>query len=220
MKSNTEIQRNAFDEYIADIRNTRYQKVEKIIRKLKKGSVLEIGCCGGEFLELLRKQGWKVKGIEISKKAVQRARSKKIDVKTYDVNKKIPFKDESFDVIFAGELVEHVFDDVKFLNECYRLLKKGGSVILTTPNLLSLKNRFLMLFGFNPRYVLSPYHYHVYTLKVLGEVFKKSLFKYPKFKGNFIIYSKNREPILGGIFEALADFLPSLAEHFVIYAKK
>lgn len=220
MDANTKIQRKAFDEYVADIRNTRYRKVNEVLKKFPKGKILEIGCCGGEYLEFLRKKGWKVKGIEISKKAVQRAKSKGIDVKTYDVNKKIPFKDESFDIIFAGELIEHVFDDVGFLNECHRLLKKGGGMIITTPNLLSLKNRVLMLFGFDPRYSLSPYHYHVYTLRVLKSMFKKSKFKSPKFIGNFIIYSKNREPFFGSLFEKWANFMPSLSEHFVAYAKK
>ncbi len=220
MNKNTEKQRKAFDEYVANINFARYRKVNTILKKIPKGDILEIGCCGGEFLELLRKKGWSVKGIEISKKAAQRAKNKKIDVKVHDVNKKLPFKNDSFDVIFAGELIEHLFDDVEFLNDCYRLLRKGGHVIITTPNLLSLKNRILMLFGRDPRYSLSPYHYHVYTQKVILDVFKKSKFQIPKTKGNFIIYSKNREPILGSLFEKLGSHFPSLSEHFIVYARK
>ena len=220
MNKNIEKQRGAFDEYVANINYARYRKVNEILKRVPRGDILEIGCCGGEFLELLREKGWNVKGLEISKKAVQRAKNNKLDVKVHDANKKIPFKDESFDVIFAGELIEHVFDDVEFLNDCYRLLKKEGKIIITTPNLLSLKNRVLMLFGLNPRYSLSPYHYHVYTKKVILDVFGKSKFHSPKIKGNFIIYSKNREPVLGSLFEKLADYFPSLSEHFIVSAKK
>ena len=77
-----------------------------------------------------------------------------------------------------------------------------------------------MLFGFDPRYSLSTYHYHVYTKKVISSTFKNSKFKSSQIKGNFLIYSKNREPILGSFFERLADSFPSLAEHFIVFAKK
>ena len=220
MNKNIEKQRGAFDEYKANINYARYRKVYSFLKKVSKGDLLEIGCCGGEFLGLLKTKGWSVKGLEISKKAAKRAKTKKLDVRIHDANKKMPFKDESFDVIFAGELIEHVFDDVEFLNEVHRLLRKGGYVIITTPNLLSLKNRILMLFGLDPRYSLSHYHYHVYTQKIISDVFKKSKFKNSKIKGNFIIYSKNREKILGTLFEKLADYFPSLSEHFIVSAKK
>ena len=220
MNKNVEKQRKTFDEYRVNINYARYRKVYNFLKKVPKGDLLEIGCCGGEFLELLRTKGWRVKGIEISKKATKRAKAKKLDVRIHDVNKKLPFKDESFDVIFAGELIEHIFDDIEFLNEVHRLLRREGYVIITTPNLLSLKNRILMLFGLDPRYSLSPYHYHVYTQKIISNAFKKSKFKNSKIKGNFIIYSKNREKILGTLFEKLGDSLPSLSEHFIVSAKK
>ena len=220
MKENIQIQREAFDKYVADIRDPRYQKIRKILASRKSGELLEVGCCGGEFLQLAQKTGWKVSGLEISKQATKRARDKGLDVKVHDANNKFPFKDNSFDVIIAGEIIEHTFDDVSFLDECYRILKKSGLLIVTTPNLISLKNRLLMLFGFNPRYIISEYHYRTYTQKVFEERIIKSKFQKFKFSGNFVIYSKNRDKILGTLFEKWAEIKPSLAEHLIVSLEK
>jgi len=45
-----------------------------------------------------------------------------------------PFKDESFDVIYAHDIVEHLQDVVRFMEECYRLLKHDGLLEITTPH--------------------------------------------------------------------------------------
>ena len=226
MKTNLEKQKQIFDKYSANINDSRYRKAFKIIKRFalshpqEKLDILEIACCGGEFLELLKKQGHNVSGIEIAKQAAQRAKDKGINVKMHDVNKKLPYKDNSFDVIFSGELIEHTFDDLEFLRECKRILKPKGLIIITTPNLISLKNRILMLIGKNPRFAIADYHYHVYTLNLIKQLFQKAQLRKIKVMGNYIIYSKNREKILGSLFETLAEDLPGLAEHFIVLARK
>jgi len=220
MKENIQIQQKNFDEYVANVNDSRYRKIRKILTSRKIGELLEIGCCGGEFLQLAKKTGWKTQGLEISKRAASKAKKKGLDVKVHDVNNKFPLKDNTFDIIVAGEVIEHTFDDIGFLNECYRILKKGGLLIITTPNLISLKNRFLMLFGFNPRYVLGEYHYRFYTKKVFEGIISKSKFQKFKFSGNFVIYSKNRDRILGSLFEKWAELNPSLAEHLIVILEK
>jgi len=62
----------------------------------------------------------------------------------------ISFRDRSFDFIFAGEVIEHVIDTDFFLDECFRVLKEGGLLLLTTPNLGSAYNRYRLLFGKQP----------------------------------------------------------------------
>lgn len=221
MGSNVEKQKKEFDLYVANVNDSRYRKIHEILKKSReRGEVLEIGCCGGEFLEVLRKEGWKVRGIEIAEGAKKKADEKKINVKIHDVNNGLPFEKNSFDVVIAGEIVEHTFDDVLFINECHRILKENGVLLLTTPNLISLKNRILMLFGYNPRFAIADYHYKVYTKKLLERLFKQSRFNLFKIKGNYVIYSKNREKVLGSLFESLGDVYPSLSEHFIVVAKK
>lgn len=222
MNKNIIRQRETFDDNVVSLKDIRYKKMNSILNKLLKGKVLEIGCSSGEFLASLQKKGWEVKGLEISKKATQEAIKKGIDVTVHDANEKLPIEDDSFDVVISGETIEHLFEDVDFLNECYRVLKKDGILIITTPNLTSLKNRILMLFGFNPRYAIADYHYKVYTFPWIQRLYKKSKFQKSKtkFRGNFIIFSSGREKILGTLFEKWADYMPSLAEHYIVVSKK
>ena len=64
----------------------------------------------------------------------------------------LPFKNNTFDLVFAGEIIEHVVDTDLFLDECKRILKKNGYLLLTTPNLSSWINRIRLLLGRQPFY--------------------------------------------------------------------
>ncbi len=67
----------------------------------------------------------------------------------------IPVADESFDIVFAGEIIEHIIECRLFLREIRRVLAPGGIIALTTPNLVSLANRLSMLIGDGRGYVLN-----------------------------------------------------------------
>jgi len=203
------------------ITDSRLRKIYTYLKTKKTGTLLELGCGSGEFLNVFAKKGWKVMGGDISKKAVEIAKTKyKLNVKYCNINSTLPFKKDSFDVIIAGELIEHSINDLEFINKVYNLLKKEGYFIFTTPNLVSLKNRIIMLFGYEPRYAVASFHYHVYTKDLLTSLIKESNFSKFEIRGNFIIYSKNRERFMGSVFEKMADKLPSLSEHFIVIAKK
>lgn len=222
MDKNVIRQRRTFDDNIVELADIRYKKIHSMLKKLPRGRILEIGCSDGEFLRLMKNEGWQVKGLEISEKSTQKAIDKGVDASVHNANEDLPLEGDSFDVVVAGEIIEHLFEDLDFVNECYRVLKKRGILIITTPNLTSLKNRILMLFGFNPRYAIEDHHYKVYTFPWLQRLYKRSKFDMSKtrFKGNFIIYSSGREKILGNLFEKLADYLPSLAEHYIVISRK
>ncbi len=57
----------------------------------------------------------------------------------------LPFEMGVFDAVYAGEIIEHLLDTAAFLREVRRVLRPGGSVVLTTPNLCSLKNLYCWL---------------------------------------------------------------------------
>ncbi|MBT3866186.1 methyltransferase domain-containing protein [Candidatus Woesearchaeota archaeon] len=110
-----------------------------------------------------------------------------------DLNEgKLPLKDGEVDVVIAGEIVEHLFNARKFLEECYRILSPGGALILSTPNMVSLKNRLRSLFGKIPRHACFPIDYpfkekydmqkHVndFTLFTLRDLLEKVGFKVTK----------------------------------------
>jgi len=71
-------------------------------------------------------------------------------------SKEWPIEKESADIVIAGEIIEHLDDNLSFLKECNRVLKTGGRIILSTPNTCSLKNRIKMIFGKLPEYCAGP----------------------------------------------------------------
>jgi SAM-dependent methyltransferase len=59
----------------------------------------------------------------------------------------IPFADDSVDAIVAGEIIEHIAHSRRFLQEMRRVLKANGVLVLSTPNIVSLKYRIAFLLG-------------------------------------------------------------------------
>jgi SAM-dependent methyltransferase len=104
----------------------------KLIRKWASGRILELGC--GEFPEF--EDSVKVDIAKIKMKNYIRA----------DLNLPLQIK-EKFDTIITLEIIEHVHNINIFLNECNRLLKSGGKLIVSTPNVKYWMNRLWLLFG-------------------------------------------------------------------------
>jgi SAM-dependent methyltransferase len=75
-----------------------------------------------------------------------------------------PFADEYFDLITAIELIEHLPFSDNFFAECFRVLRRGGYLLITTPNLASWLNRVLLLFGYQTTHTPTPSRYYVIGL--------------------------------------------------------
>ncbi len=135
----------------------REEKSLKLISKLKlskKTKFLDIGCGNGKFLTAVKKIfNINCQGIEYSKQAIKICKEKKLNVKFRDIEKKFPYKNNSFDIIYAGEIIEHLYNPDNFLEKCYKILKKDGKIIITTPNLTNWYNRILFLFGIQPIFI-------------------------------------------------------------------
>jgi SAM-dependent methyltransferase len=100
-------------------------------------SVLDIGAGRGEWLELLRDNGYGGFGIDTNDTLVSRAKSKGLDVVGGDARRVLrELADRSLQCITAFHVVEHLpFDDlIRLLDECRRLLVPGGLLIFETPN--------------------------------------------------------------------------------------
>ncbi len=115
--------------------------------------LLDFGCGDGEFTQKIAgKIGTShVYGIDISGENVERARARGIDCRQSNLDQvKLPFEDESFDIICANQVLEHLADTDTLPGEIYRLLKPGGYAVVATPNLAATQNIFSLLFGFQP----------------------------------------------------------------------
>lgn len=117
--------------------------------------ILEVGAgMGGDGI-YLAKLGANVTSLDFSLKAlseiVKNAEKEKVIIKTIQANaEKIPFPDNSFDLIFHQGFLEHFRDPLKMILEQKRVLKKGGFLVIDVPQKFTtytLKKHLLMLFG-------------------------------------------------------------------------
>lgn len=124
--------------------------------------LLSIACSSGVIEEEMKDRlGIIVFGIDAAGKSLEIARKRGIITKKCDVSNPLPFENNHFDFVYAGEIIEHIFDTKSFLKEIHRVLKPGGYLILTTPNLARLDDRIKFIFGKTPRQI-APLHPYLY----------------------------------------------------------
>lgn len=95
--------------------------------------LLEIGCGNGYQLERMRTLGWSVEGVEFDPTCVALVEKKGITCRHGDLREQ-NYAAASFDAIYTGNVIEHVYDPAGFFAECARLLRTGGLLVCVTPN--------------------------------------------------------------------------------------
>lgn len=92
-----------------------------------------------------------VYGLDQNDERIRAGKQKGIKAFKCDVNKDpYPFPNDYFDAIFAGEVLEHMNDPDHFFEEIHRILRRSGTLVLTTPNLAAWHNRIALMLGFQP----------------------------------------------------------------------
>jgi 2-polyprenyl-3-methyl-5-hydroxy-6-metoxy-1,4-benzoquinol methylase len=97
--------------------------------------VLDVGCGEGRFAAELARAGREAVGIDVAEEPLRRARALHpgLDVRVVGAEGPWPLRDVSFDAVWAGEVIEHVADTAGWLSEVRRVLRSGGSLVLSTP---------------------------------------------------------------------------------------
>lgn len=186
MKSNRKYYLNnqKYTNFLASQDKKDFQKyVDYILRYAKKGqSVLDVGCGAGIALKILVSKKIDAFGVEISKTSVKTCLKNKLQCSLYD-GEKLPFKNEMFDVVGSYNVLEHTVAPEKFLNEQLRVLKKGGYLIISCPNFLSITNS---------------YHHHttgiLQKMQNLGDTIRKIFLNKPAFHFMQTIHRKDFQP--------------------------
>lgn len=120
------------------------------------GRILDVGCLDGTIGAMLLGRGHReVYGVDLSSSAVERALSMGVQARVGDLEGKLEFADGFFDAVVAGEIIEHIYNIDLFLGELRRVLKPGGTLALSTPNLAALGRRLLLLCNRNPHIEIS-----------------------------------------------------------------
>ena len=101
--------------------------------------VLDVGCNTGYGTNILCKSAGKVIGVDVSESAIELANDqyghRGIEFLNID-GQDLPFEDQSFDFVVSFQVIEHIVDYSKFINEMKRVLTLDGVIIFTTPNAL------------------------------------------------------------------------------------
>jgi SAM-dependent methyltransferase len=121
--------------------------------------VLDLGCRYGALTRAYLK-GNRVTGVDVDREAL--AEAAKLGIETYwaDLDERFPFEADTFDVVVAGELLEHVRDPAHIVAEAWRVLRPRGGFVGSVPNAYRLKNRLRFVAGRPPE--PDPTHLHMF----------------------------------------------------------
>jgi len=199
--------------------DARVRKVRRLFDQFPPGSkILDVGCCDGWILSTLAGKH-DVHGVDIGEELVRRAKENGLKARVHDVaTAPLPYKDGEFDVVFSGETIEHQVDTDWFLSELNRVLKPGGTLVLTLPNVRTLVSIGMMIFmglppKFSARYRAS--HFRDFTLKVGKIAIENHGFEILKITGSDI-----HLPVFGYTLSPVAALFPSWAETIIYLAVK
>lgn len=140
----------------------------------KRKVALDVGCGSGERLDYLSKIGWGTAlGVDPDPIAVANGKSAGRQLLLGSAEN-IPMDDQSVDIIFLHHVVEHLWDIRPALIEAKRVLRKGGHVVIATPNLDSANRS---KWGRWWRGYEAPRHLRIYTLSAMQDALRDAGFK-------------------------------------------
>lgn len=125
-------------------KNYLLEKIVEVISTKPVGSILDLGCGDGKTGKRLQDKGFSVVAADMDETRFEY--KKEIPFKKIDLNEILPFQDDAFDYIIFMEVIEHIYNPDFVISQISRILKPGGSLILSTPNILNIGSRFRFLF--------------------------------------------------------------------------
>ena len=163
--------------YTEGAENSSWYKV--LLSIPEESKVLDIGCSSGNFGKvLIDKKACIVDGVELDKSDFKKAQ--KNLRKVYNLNietDSIAAIKDTYDVIYFGDVIEHLVDPVTALQKVKKLLNKNGKIVFSIPNMAHSTIRILMLkgdFEYTETGLLDKTHLHFYNLKEVQRVFAEA----------------------------------------------
>ncbi|MCK4386490.1 MAG: class I SAM-dependent methyltransferase [Candidatus Pacebacteria bacterium] len=180
---------------------------------------LDIKACDSDWVHnMLKKQTKEVYGVDLyfdENKLENTKNYKKQSAENFDF-------DNKFDVIFAGDLIEHLSNLGQFLDSCKRNLKDDGRLIITTPNIFILFNFVEKVFKQEPS--VNSDHTMYFNFVVLRKLLKKNNWKVSEEMYLDDVWPKYRQSIkrkfLYVIYKFLGLFTNKFIENIVVVANK
>jgi SAM-dependent methyltransferase len=156
---------------VTGIYQERREFVQMFLRGRTPGRLFDAGCGDGQFLYLMQQHGWQGKGVDFDAAAIETGKKKYgVDLAVGDFQT-VPIEESTFDAVTMSHVIEHVPDPVACLDKCRRLLKPGGRLVVSTPNVRSLGHQ---TFKAAWRGLEPPRHLHIFPHHLLGECAKRA----------------------------------------------
>ena len=173
-----------FDEVSRD-RIVDHSLLQRIQGNTPNGRFLEIGCAGGAFLNAAKQMGYDVYGVEFSEDAARFARTHfGLDVVTGDISS-ARYPNNNFDIVFMGDVIEHLPNPVAALREINRIITSGGLLVVECPSQTNtifsrLGFRLYGVLGKKVAIQLPPYHLFEYRPRSITNLLRRCGFKCTK----------------------------------------
>lgn len=202
-----------------DNNGPRVQKVRDIFSRMKAGQVvLDVGCADGGILKQFVGTH-EIHGVEITPCFVERAIENGVKAVCHNIEAApLPYPSGKFDAIFCGETIEHQVDTDWLMFEINRVLKPGGKLVLTFPNIRTLLGIGMLLFFDLPPMYAARYrsaHFRDFTLRTIKLVLAAHGFRLERAQGGSFYFPKLEE-----FWSPLATHFPSWSNTVVIEAVK
>ena len=153
-----------------------FKKYLRFLIKKEKLKILDVGCGTGLNSSKISKNNHDITGIDISENAIKEYK-KKFKGHVVDITKGLPFKKNTFDLILCSEVIEHVKDTKFCLFEFNRILKKNGTLLISTPNSVFWVYRLYAILGKSLSEVQHPDHERFFSKESLVYSIKKCKFE-------------------------------------------
>jgi 2-polyprenyl-3-methyl-5-hydroxy-6-metoxy-1,4-benzoquinol methylase len=142
------------------------------------GRVLDVGCSSGYLAEPLSRRGNTVVGLELDPEAAREAERwcERVLVGSVETME-LPFEPASFDAVVCGDVVEHLRDPGAALARLRPLLRPGGRLVVSTPNVANWAVRLSLLAGrwqYTDRGILDRTHTHLFTRRTLVDTIERA----------------------------------------------
>ena len=177
--SHNNTSKNLFEKTYQFIRNIAIKGKHKLVTSyFKTGTILDIGCGTGDFLNTFKIKNWETKGVEPS----DIARKQAIENHNLDVDESTDLRDlkGEYNVITMWHVLEHVTELNQTVEQLNRLTTKNGKVIIAVPNHKSYDCSFYKKYW--AAYDL-PIHLHHFSKETINTLFEKHGFSLIKTKG-------------------------------------
>lgn len=140
----------------------------RFLSAVPQGRLLDVGCGSGDWLLSMRERGWQVEGVDFDGNAVKAARQQGLDVQCGSLEQQ-KFASGRFDAVILNHVIEHVPDPVATAEECRRILKPGGKLVIFTPNAASLGHQ---VFKADWRGLEPPRHLHIFSTRSMPRLLR------------------------------------------------